>query len=303
MVKSVRKIKLLLVDDEEEFLTASSQALGRRGFDVEIAPNGVTALEMVGKSEFDVLVLDVKMPDIDGIEVFKQIRETLPDLPVILLTGHSSIDDAFQTSKNGVADYLPKPIDMDQLAARLHEVVGKARHRVETDSEGLRPVDPAELIRVMLVDDEMDFLESLKKVFQRRNMEVTAAESGDEALALLKEGLVDVVVLDVKMPGLNGKQVLEILKKEHKFLEVIILTGHGSLDSAVECTRLGAFDYLPKPYELENLLEKLQKAYETRLQKKFEADQGRLEKIGRLATGHSALSILRELRKLDDEEK
>lgn len=99
MVKSVRKIKLLLVDDEEEFLTASSQALGRRGFDVEIAPNGVTALEMVEKSEFDVLVLDVKMPDIDGIEVFKQIRETLPDLPVVLLTGHSSIDDAFQTSK------------------------------------------------------------------------------------------------------------------------------------------------------------------------------------------------------------
>lgn len=102
---------------------------------------------------------------------------------------------------------------------------------------------------------------------------------------------------------MNGQQVLEILKGEHKFIEVIILTGHGSLDSAVECTKLGAFDYLPKPYELERLLDILVKAYEARLQKRFKADEERMEKIGQLATGSSALHILRELKKLDDEEK
>jgi DNA-binding NtrC family response regulator len=111
------------------------------------------------------------------------------------------------------------------------------------------------------------------------------------------------VLLDLKMPGLNGKQVLEVLKREHKFLEVIILTGHGSIDSAVECTRLGAFDYLPKPYELEKLLDKLLEAYRARLEKKFEADQDRLTKIADLATNQSALGILRELRRLDDDVK
>ena len=105
------------------------------------------------------------------------------------------------------------------------------------------------------------------------------------------------------MPGMDGKQVLEILKKEHKYLEVIILTGHGSLESAVECTKLGAFSYLPKPYELEELLEILKSAYEARMMKKFEHDQARMEKITSMATGESALSILRALRKMDDEEK
>jgi len=275
MVKSVKKIRLLLVDDEEEFLTASSQALGRRGFDVEIAPNGVTALEIVGKSKFDVVVLDVKMPDIDGIEVFKQIRETLPDLPVILLTGHSSIDDAFQTSKNGVADYLPKPIDMDQLAARLHEAVGKARRRVETDGEGLRPIDPAELIRVMLVDDEVDFLGSLKKVFQRRNMEVTTAESGEEALVLLKESLVDVVVLDVKMPGMDGLEVLRRIKRDFPSVEVILLTGHPSVEAAVQGVKLGASEYVKKPPEVEELVATIRRLYQNR-QKAIDEQQKKL---------------------------
>ena len=77
------------------------------------------------------------------------------------------------------------------------------------------------------------------------------------------------------MPGMDGQELLEILKKEHKYLEVIILTGHGSLESAVECTKLGAFGYLPKPYELEDLLEVLKDAYHTRLKKKFEQDKAR----------------------------
>lgn len=161
----------------------------------------------------------------------------------------------------------------------------------------------ANKIRLLIVDDEVKFLDSIAQRLELRDFDVTKATDGRQALEIAGREKFDLVLLDLKMPGLNGKQVLEILKREHKFLEVIILTGHGSLDSAVECTRLGAFDYLPKPYELDSLLEKMQKAYQTRLQKKFEADEERLSKISNLATGHSAISILRELRKLDDDKK
>jgi len=158
-------------------------------------------------------------------------------------------------------------------------------------------------IKLLIVDDEVQFLESIARRLEMRDFDVTKASTGKEAVEAARTDKFDLALLDLKMPGMDGKQVLEILKSEHKYLEVIILTGHGSMDSAVECTKLGAFSYLPKPYELENLLDILKQAYEARLKKKFESDRSRMDKILDMATGSSALSILRELRKLDNEEK
>jgi len=131
---------------------------------------------------------------------------------------------------------------------------------------------------------------------------VTPVTNGEDALKAAKKGQFDLALLDLRMPGMDGTEVLELLKKKHKFLEVIILTGHGSLDSAVECTKLGAYDYLTKPYELENLLEVLKRAYEARLKKKFEHDRRRTEEIELLSAG-SPMAVLRALVNLDDEEK
>ena len=158
-------------------------------------------------------------------------------------------------------------------------------------------------IKLLIVDDEVKFLDSIAQRLELRGFDVTKAKSGHEAIEAASKGKFDLALLDLKMPGMDGTQVLEILKKEHKYLEVIILTGHGSVDSAVECTKLGAFSYLPKPYELDMLLEKMKEAFQERLRKKFEQDQARMDKIAKLATGSSALGILRELRKLDNEEQ
>lgn len=161
----------------------------------------------------------------------------------------------------------------------------------------------SEKIKILIVDDEVKFLDSIAQRLELRDFSVKKAANGQEAIAAAKSEKFDLALLDLKMPGIDGKQVLEILKKGHKYLEVIILTGHGSLESAVECTKLGAFGYLPKPYELEKLLEVLKQAYEFRLKKKFELDLDRMQKIAELASGSSALGILRELRNIDNEEK
>jgi len=158
-------------------------------------------------------------------------------------------------------------------------------------------------IHLLIVDDEAAFLSAIAQRLEMRGFAVTQASSGETAIAAARQARFDVALLDLKMPGLDGREVLEVLKREHRFLEVIILTGHGSLDSAVECTKLGAFGYLPKPYELEKLLETLERAYRARLQKKFQADQERLARIQAIAEGESPLGILRRLRELDDEEK
>lgn len=160
----------------------------------------------------------------------------------------------------------------------------------------------AKKLKLLIVDDEVDFLNSVTKRLQLRNFEVTPVTNGEDALKAAKKGQFDLALLDLKMPGMDGTEVLGLLKKKHKFLEVVILTGHGSIDSAVECTKLGAFDYLTKPYELESLLDILKRAYETRLKKKFEHDRRRMEEIELLAAG-SPLAALRALLNLDDEEK
>ena len=158
-------------------------------------------------------------------------------------------------------------------------------------------------IKLLIVDDEVKFLDSIARRLEMRGFEVTKAANGQEAIEITKTQRFDLALLDLKMPGMDGRQVLEILKREHKFLEVIILTGHGSVDSAVDCTKLGAFSYLPKPYELEKLLEVLRAAYEARIRRKLESDQERVEKILRVAEDNSPLGILRALRELDDGEK
>lgn len=158
-------------------------------------------------------------------------------------------------------------------------------------------------IKLLIVDDEVKFLDSISKRLELRGFDVAKASNGGDAVEIARSEKFDLALLDLKMPGMDGREVLQILKGEHKFIEIIILTGHGSLESAVECTKLGAYGYLPKPYELDSLLEVLKEAYEARLKKKFESDQSRMQKMMQIATGSSPLGILRALRELDDEEK
>jgi DNA-binding NtrC family response regulator len=114
---------------------------------------------------------------------------------------------------------------------------------------------------VLLVDDEAEFVETLVKRLRKRKVNTAAVGSGEEALKILKEMPVDVVVLDVKMPGMDGIETLRQIKKISPLVEVIMLTGHANMEVAIEGMELGAFDYLMKPMDIDELLYKLQDAY------------------------------------------
>ena len=158
-------------------------------------------------------------------------------------------------------------------------------------------------IKLLIVDDEEDFLKSIAERLGMRDFDVTTATEGKTAVKAAKKGKFDVAILDMKMPGMDGMELLQILKKKHKFLEVVILTGHGAIDSAVEATKLGAYSYLEKPYDFEKLLDVLKKAYEARLRKKFEHDKKRMEELEMLSMGTSPMGILKSLMHMDDDEK
>ncbi len=119
-------------------------------------------------------------------------------------------------------------------------------------------------MKIMLVDDEERFLSTTKKLLARKGIDVLTATSGPEALEILREHNVHVVILDVKMPGMDGIATLKQIKRQYPMVEVILLTGHATAESAVEGLKSGAADYLMKPTDIDELIQKAEEAYEKR---------------------------------------
>jgi len=114
--------------------------------------------------------------------------------------------------------------------------------------------------RVLLVDDEVDLTDSTKTLLENRGYEVTAVNSGDSAIRTLGQGGYDVMVLDLKMPGMDGISTLKEIKKLQISTQILVLTGHGAINTALEAIELGAYDYLTKPCDIDELTEKLEDA-------------------------------------------
>ncbi|MFA4915815.1 MAG: response regulator [Syntrophales bacterium] len=114
---------------------------------------------------------------------------------------------------------------------------------------------------VMLVDDEVPFVDTMTKRLDKRGLDIVAAYNGNEALQQLKANdNVDVVILDVKMPGMDGVETLREIKRAHPLVEVIMLTGHATVETGIEGMKLGAFDYLVKPCDIDQLMKKVGEA-------------------------------------------
>jgi DNA-binding NtrC family response regulator len=143
-----------------------------------------------------------------------------------------------------------------------------------------------EEMKMMLVDDEERFFQTTKKLLEKKGYDVLTAASGAEALEALRTQEIHVVILDVKMPGMDGIETLKAIKRGFPLIEVIMLTGHGTVESAVEGLKSGATDYLTKPADVEDLLEKALEAFEKRR---------RLEEKIRVAQARSAMKSPREI--------
>lgn len=118
---------------------------------------------------------------------------------------------------------------------------------------------------ILLVDDEVTFANNIAKLISKRGFEVKAVYNGESAVQALDENDFDVIILDLKMPGLDGLATLRIIKGKKPEVEVIILTGHGTMESGIDGIELGAFDFLMKPVRFDDLYEKIRQAYQRKL--------------------------------------
>jgi len=125
--KSKQPIRLLLVDDEIGFLQVLAKRIARRNIKIQTAASGSEAIQLLRNQDFDIAVLDLKMEDMNGIEVLKIFKKMMPTMPVIMLTGHGSEQSAAEGIKQGASDYLSKPYELEELLARIHQAVDRGR--------------------------------------------------------------------------------------------------------------------------------------------------------------------------------
>lgn len=146
----MNKMKLMLVDDEERFLQTTNKLLAKKGYEVVTAISGVEALDKLEVSHIDVVILDVKMPGMDGVETLKQIKSRFPLVEVVMLTGHGTINSAVEGMKTGAFDYLTKPCDLDELLAKAleaHENKKKMEEKIRMAQARTYMKSPREILK------------------------------------------------------------------------------------------------------------------------------------------------------------
>ncbi len=196
------KIKVLMVDDEERFRATTKKLLGRKGFETILAANGEEALEKLTEDP-DVVILDIKMPGMDGHQVLREIKGRSPDLPVIMLTGHGALPSARESLVEGAFDYLTKPCDITILAGKIHEAF-----EYRTD-KGRPP-------REMKIKDVMIPLQEYTKVYHNQTV---------------KEA-----IIKLKMSFLKQVATSRIMETGHRSL--LVLDGKGGVQGILSITDL-----------------------------------------------------------------
>ena len=269
---------VLVVDDDPALLQALPEALRLRmaGVTVDTADSGMAALDRIAAREHDAIVIDVKMPGMDGLTLLAEIRARRPDTPVVMITGHGEHALAIQALRGGAYDFIQKPIDRDHFVAALSRAIGAhaLNRRVKDRKLALKRCTSeleqiveklgrgSEQARVLIVDDDPALLQALPQALQLRMAEVTVETADSAAVALDRIAArdYDAIVTDIKMPGMDGLALLAEIRRRQPDTPILIITGHGEYDLSVRALRGGAYDFIQKPIDRDDFVASLYRA-------------------------------------------
>jgi len=237
MQETEKKINILIIDDQIDITIILSELLSYDGYNIYTAHNGFEGLEKFNSIKPQIVLLDIKMPEMNGITVLKKMKQSLIDCEIIMMTGHTEINTAIEAIKEGAFTYLQKPTKYDHIKTAIDKALNKLNRQKN----------------ILIIEDDEIIRKRIKNLLQLDNYNIYTAENGIRGVKICKQIMPQVVLLDMKLPDIDGIEVLNIIKDNVKYTEVIMITGQGDINTAITSIKNGAFAFLQKPIEYELL--------------------------------------------------
>jgi len=228
--------KVLVVDDDRRMVRTICDILKIKGYHAMAAYSGEDAVEQVKSMQPDCVLMDIRMPGLDGVEAFRMIKELAPDLPVVLMSAFASEDRIIEASRLGAYSVLSKPIDIQSLLAFL-STLKKEKF-------------------ILVVDDDPLFCHTLKGILQLKSYRVETAADAGQALQHMEQHYTLSVILDLKLGNADGLDLLQQIRQLYPSKPVVLVTGYREeMSSSVEKgLKIGAHCCFYKPFEVDGLL-------------------------------------------------
>lgn len=253
----MKKTNILIVDDEIDLLETLGDIFESKGYNVTMVEDGNKAIELLRKKYFDIILMDLKMPGISGLDSFREVKNLHPSAAIIMMTAGSVREEIKEAMGAGVDAVVDKPFNVKKLVATIESILE-------------RPL-------ILVVDDRVEDRETLRDILVDRNYRAFVAKDGYEAIDIVRKSDFDIILLDIMMPGMDGMEVLEVVKEIKPHIGVVMMTGYSSEGLAGKSLRKGAYTCLYKPFlDMEKLLRVIE---EVQAQKKGPDSSWQREKV------------------------
>ena len=242
-----KKLSVLIVDDDSNIGDTLTDILGDIGYDVRFATSGEVALSIIKEKEYDVILLDIRMPGMNGVETLRHIKEESPLTSVVMITAFAEDELVNQAREWGALQILSKPLDIDKIIGFL-----KKQEILKT---------------IFIVDDDPAFCNSLKDAIELHSYNVTVVNNAQEAIESFSIQKYGIILLDMKLNGKNGLEVAEAIKEKGYKCVIVLMSAYKKkfqplLDKAkAEQVK----DFIEKPFEINDILKLLNEVSRERL--------------------------------------
>ncbi|MBN1383290.1 MAG: response regulator [Elusimicrobia bacterium] len=237
--------KILAVDDEREIRELLSAELEQQGYVISTAKDGKECLEKIKDEKFDLILLDLQMPKLSGLQTLIEIKKIEPNVDVIIMTAHATVSTAVESLKTNAYDYVTKPFNFDELKHKIKKCLEK---------------DFIEKPKILIVDDDLIAADTLRDILTRENFQVTLAKNGKTAVEITKKSPPDLVLMDIMLPDISGWETCKIIKSNVKtsHIPIIFLTARMvKIEDEIASLKLGADDYISRPCDIDILVNRI----------------------------------------------